>query len=145
MAEAAGYRSRIPNFDDIWVDLGSDDVTPVEGFLNRGEVYLPETAMMADLVVSLGKLRTDGHYEVSGAITNLFGLLPQGVYGRPEGMHPLGTAAAAAELVRVFRRSFAIVDGIVGVDSTGDVRDAGLLALGRIWWRWMPPAAACWV
>ena len=64
-------------------------------------------------------------------ITNLFGLLPKGVYGSPEGIHPLGTAAAASELVRVFRRSFAIVDAIVGVDGTGDVREAGVLALGR--------------
>ena len=130
-ARAAGYRERIPNFDDVWVDLGADDVVAVQGFLGQGELYLPETAARADLVVSLGKLRTDGHYPVSGAITNLFGLLPRSVYGSPQGMHPLGTAAAMSELVRVFRRSFGIVDGIVGVEGSGDVREAGLLAVGR--------------
>jgi uncharacterized protein (DUF362 family) len=127
LAAAAGYRERIPNFDDVWVDLSADDVTPVEGFLNQSTVYVPETAAKADLVISLGKLRTDGHYELSGAITNLFGLLSSGVYGHPEGMHSLVTATAASELVRVFRRSFAVVDAIVGVDGSGDVKQAGVL------------------
>ncbi|MFM2124422.1 MAG: hypothetical protein RL328_873, partial [Acidobacteriota bacterium] len=131
LAAAAGYRERIPNFDDVWVDLSADDVTPVEGFLNQSTVYVPETAAKADLVISLGKLRTDGHYELSGAITNLFGLLSSGVYGHPEGMHSLVTATAASELVRVFRRSFAVVDAIVGVDGSGDVKQAGVLALGQ--------------
>jgi uncharacterized protein (DUF362 family) len=45
-------------------------------------------------------------------------------------MHSLVTAAAASELVRVFRRSFAVVDAIVGVDGSGDVKQAGVLALG---------------
>ena len=131
MAEAAGYRSRIPNFDDVFVDLNGDDVSPVEGFLKGSEVYFPDTAIRADLVISLGKLRTDRHYTVAGAITNLFGLLPGSIYGSPEGAHPLRTAAAASELVRIFRRSFGIVDGIVGLEGDGDAKAAGILALGR--------------
>ncbi len=131
LAEAAGYRHRIPNFEDVFVDLNCDDVCPVQGFLQGPEVYFPDTAIRADLVISLGKLRTDRHYTVGGAITNLFGLVPGSVYGWPQGAHPLATAAAASELVRTFRRSFAIVDGIVALEGDGDPKALGMLAMGR--------------
>lgn len=131
LAEAAGYRQRIPNFDEVFVDLNGDDVCPVQGFLNGPEVYFPDTAIRADLVISLGKLSTDRHFTVAGAITNLFGLVPSSVYGSPKDAHPLRTAAGASELVRIFRRSFGIVDGIVALEGDGDPKQFGVLALGR--------------
>lgn len=131
VAEAAGYRQRIPNFEDVFIDLNCDDVCPVQGFLRGSEVYFPDTAIRADLVISLGKLRTDRRFIVAGAITNLFGLMPGSVYGAPQGAHALGTAEAASELVRIFRRSFAIVDGITALEGDGDPKALGLLAMGR--------------
>ncbi len=134
LAEAAGYRDRIPNFDDVFVDLNGDDVSPVQG-LAGSEVYLPVTALRADLIVSIAKMKTDTALGASLSMTNLFGLLPGSVYGWPhEKPHGLGTPRAATELARIFRRSFGIVDGIVAMEGNGPgngaAKAAHVLAMG---------------
>ncbi len=134
LAEAAGYRDRIPNFDDVFVDLNGDDVSPVEG-LSGTEIYLPQTALRADLVVSIAKMKTDSNFGTALSMTNLFGLIPGSVYGwAQEKAHGLGTPKVAAELTRIFRRSFAIVDGVCGMEGDGPVggsaKRAGVIAMG---------------
>ncbi|MEI9812082.1 MAG: DUF362 domain-containing protein [Acidobacteriota bacterium] len=141
LAEAAGYRDHIPNFDEVFVDLNGDDVAPVEGFGNGRTLYLPVTALRADIVVSLAKMKTDTGQSAALSMTNLFGLFPGAVYGwSGDGSigkteHGMGTPRAAADLIRLFRRSFAIVDGILGMEGPGPVngspRSAGVLVMGR--------------
>ncbi len=58
IAEMTRYRSEIPKFDALFTDLNRDDVSPVQGFADRGEIYLPNTALRADLIVSLAKMKT---------------------------------------------------------------------------------------
>lgn len=131
LAEAAGYPEHVPNFSQVFVDLNGDDVAPIQGFGNGKPLYLPVTALRADLVVSMAKLKTDQDQVADLSMTNLFGLFPGAVYGwsgtGPIGKlaHGLGSAKAAVDLVRAFRRSFAIVDGISAE------RAAGVLAMGR--------------
>jgi uncharacterized protein (DUF362 family) len=134
LATAAGYRGRIPNFDEVFLDLHGDDVVPVAGF-NGSELFLPAEALRADLVVSIGKLKTDTRHGAALSVTNLFGLIPGSVYGWPEGnTHKLDTPGTAMELARFFRRSYAIVDGIVGMEGDGPVQGtpkaAGVLVMG---------------
>ena len=136
LAEAAGYRDGIPNFDDVFVDLNGDDVSPVEGFAGGKELYLPTTALRADLVVSLAKLKTDTRFGTSLSMTNLFGLIPGSIYGwAQEASRGLGTPREATELTRIFRRSYAIVDGVWGMEGDGPVsgpaKAAGILAMGE--------------
>src|SRR4029079_14453831 len=45
IAELTGYRSEIPGFDDVFVDLNRDDVTPIKGFAGRDEFYFPNTVL----------------------------------------------------------------------------------------------------
>jgi len=135
MAEAAGYRDRIPNFDEVFVDLNGDDVSPVAGLSDGSEIYLPTTALRADLVVSIAKMKTDSNFGAALSMTNLFGLIPGSVYGWPqEKAHGLGTSKAATELARIFRRGFAIVDGVLGMEGNGPVggtpKSAGIIAMG---------------
>jgi uncharacterized protein (DUF362 family) len=135
LAEAAGYRDRIPNFDDVFVDLNGDDVSPVAGLLDGADIYLPTTALRADLVVSIAKMKTDSRLGAALSMTNLFGLIPGSVYGWPqEKAHGLGSAKVAPELARIFRRSFAIVDGVWGMEGQGPVagtaKMAGVIAMG---------------
>lgn len=131
LAEAAGYSTRIPNFDEVFLDLNHDDVCPLEGFLEGREVYFPDAALRADMVISLGKLSTDPDFTVAGAVTNLFGLWPSALYGAPQGTTPRYTSKAAAEIVRMFRRSFGIVDAITAFEGDGDPKEAGFVAVGR--------------
>jgi len=54
----ARYRGEIAGFDGLFVDLNRDDVSAVQGFADRGEIYLPNSALRADLIVSLAKMKT---------------------------------------------------------------------------------------
>jgi uncharacterized protein (DUF362 family) len=66
---------------------------------------------------------------------NFFGLVPGSIYGWPKNqLHQVGIGRSIAELQRVFPRSFAIVDGIVGMEGNGPIQGApkqsGVLVMG---------------
>ena len=135
LAEMARYRSEIPKFDSLFVDLNRDDVTSVMGFADRGEIYLPNTALRADLIVSLAKMKTHHWAGATLSMKNFFGLVPGAVYGWPKNeLHQVGIDRSIVELSRIFRRSFAIVDGIVGMEGNGPIqgtpKPVGVLVMG---------------
>jgi uncharacterized protein (DUF362 family) len=135
LAEMARYRSEIPRFDSLFVDLNRDDVSPLQGFADRGEIYLPNTALRADLVVSLAKMKTHHWAGATLSMKNFFGLVPGSVYGWPKNeLHHVGIPRSIVELTRIFRRSFAIVDGIVGMEGNGPIqgtpKPCGVLVMG---------------
>jgi uncharacterized protein (DUF362 family) len=135
IAEMARYRSEIPKFDSLFTDLNRDDVSPIQGFADRGEIYLPNTALRADLIVSLAKMKTHHWAGATLSMKNFFGLVPGSVYGWPKNeLHFVGIDRSVVELSRIFRRSFAIVDGIVGMEGNGPIqgkpKPAGVLVMG---------------
>jgi uncharacterized protein (DUF362 family) len=137
LAEMARYRKEIPKFDDTFVDLNRDDVTAVQGFANLGEIYLPNTALRADLIVSLAKMKTHHWAGATLSMKNFFGLVPGSVYGWPKNQLHLvegGIDKSIVELSRIFRRSFAIVDGIVGMEGNGPIqgtpKQVGVMVMG---------------
>jgi len=135
IAEMARYRREIPKFDSLFTDLNRDDVSPIQGFADRGEIYLPNTALRADLIVSLAKMKTHHWAGATLSMKNFFGLVPGSVYGWPKNeLHFVGIDRSVVELSRIFRRSFAIVDGIVGMEGNGPIqgkpKPAGVLVMG---------------
>jgi len=135
IAEMARYRGELPKFDSNFVDLNRDDVSPMQGFADRGEIYLPNTALRADLIVSLAKMKTHHWAAATLSMKNFFGLVPGSVYGWPKNeLHQIGIDRSIFELNRIFRRSFAIVDGIVGMEGNGPIqgrpKPAGVLVMG---------------
>ncbi len=135
IAEMARYRAEIAKFDSSFVDLNRDDVSSVQGFADRGEIYLPNTALRADLIVSLAKMKTHHWAGATLSMKNYFGLVPGCVYGWPKNeLHQVGIDRSIVELSRIFRRSFAIVDGIVGMEGNGPIqgkpKQAGVLVMG---------------
>ena len=135
LAEEAGYRGEIPDFDRIFVDLNRDDVTPVKRFGDLDEIYLPNTALGADLIVSLAKMKTHHWAGATLSMKNFFGLVPGAVYGWPKNqLHWVGIPRSIVELNRIFRRTFAIVDGIVGMEGNGPIqgtpKPCGVLVMG---------------
>ncbi|HXP84479.1 MAG TPA: DUF362 domain-containing protein [Bryobacteraceae bacterium] len=136
IAEMARYRGELSGFDDLFVDLNRDDVSPVEGFADRGRIYLPNTALRADLIVSLAKMKTHHWAGTTLSMKNYFGLVPGSVYGWPKNeLHLVGIPTSIVELTRLFPRSFAIVDGIVGMEGNGPIqgtpKPVGVLVMGR--------------
>jgi uncharacterized protein (DUF362 family) len=123
LAEDAEYRSGIENFDSLFIDLNRDDVSSLSGFADLPEIYLPNTARRADLIVSLAKMKTHHWAGATLSMKNLFGLVPGSVYGWPKNqLHQIGIDRSIAELHRVFPRTFAIVDGIVGMEGNGPIQ-----------------------
>jgi uncharacterized protein (DUF362 family) len=135
IAEMTRYRTDIPKFDSLFTDLNRDDVSPVEGFADRGELYFPNTALRADLIVSLAKMKTHHWAGATLSMKNFFGLVPGSVYGWPKNeLHQIGIDESIVELNRIFRRTFAIVDGIVGMEGNGPIqgtpKQVGVLVMG---------------
>jgi len=138
MAEAAGYFHTVPGFEDRFVDLNLDDVTQVHPdrlFSRLKKIYLPDSALRADLLVSIAKMKTHHWVGATLSMKNLFGVVPGGVYGWPKNvLHWAGIDECIADLHGMFPRQFAIVDGIVGMEGNGPIqgvpKKAGLLVAG---------------
>ena len=133
LSEEAGYFQAIDKFEDRFVDLNRDDVTKTKGF--DGSVYLPNTALEADLIVSLAKMKTHHWAGATLSMKNFFGLVPGSVYGWPKNeLHYYGIPKSIVELNRIFRKTFAIVDGIIGMEGNGPIqgtpKQCGVLVMG---------------
>ena len=135
LAEMANYRGDLEGFDSLFVDLNRDDVSPVSRFADLERIYLPNTALRADLIVSLAKMKTHHWAGATLSMKNFFGLVPGNVYGWPKNqLHQVGIPESIVELNRIFHKSFAIVDGIVGMEGNGPIqgtpKQAGVLVMG---------------
>ncbi|MDQ6760840.1 MAG: DUF362 domain-containing protein [Acidobacteriota bacterium] len=135
LAAEANYRSSIARFDELFVDLNRDDVTAVRGFANESEFFFPNAALGADLIVSLAKMKTHHWAGVTLSMKNLFGLVPGSVYGWPKNkLHYIGIPESIIAINRQFPRTFAIVDGIVGMEGNGPIQGTpkagGVLVMG---------------
>jgi uncharacterized protein (DUF362 family) len=67
---------------------------------------------------------------------NFFGLAPGAVYGWPKNiLHYIGINESIVAINRQFRKTFAIVDGIVGMEGNGPIqgtpKKAGVLVFGQ--------------
>jgi uncharacterized protein (DUF362 family) len=138
MADAAGYFHTVPGFEDRFTDLNLDEVSrfhPKSQFSRLGKIYLPNTILGADLLVSMPKLKTHHWAGATLSMKNLFGVVPGGVYGWPKNvLHWAGINECIADLHSFFPRQFALVDGIVGMEGNGPIqgtpKHAGVLVAG---------------
>jgi uncharacterized protein (DUF362 family) len=126
LADAAGYLETIPRFEDLFTDLNLDDVSQVllkDPFSRLNSVYFPNTALGADLLVSLPKMKTHHWVGATLSMKNFFGLVPGGVYGWPKNvLHWAGIDECIADFHAAFPRHFAIVDGVVGMEGNGPIQ-----------------------
>ena len=126
LADAAGYFSTVPRFDSLFTDLNLDDLTRVQMVQPHSKLsslYLPNTVLGCDLLVSLPKLKTHHWAGATLSMKNLFGLVPGGVYGWPKNvLHWAGIDESIADLHTLFPRAFSIVDGIVAMEGNGPIQ-----------------------
>jgi uncharacterized protein (DUF362 family) len=139
LADAAGYFKIVPGFEDLFTDLNLDDVTriyPQRQFSRIEKLYLPNTTLGADLLVSMAKMKTHHWVGATLSMKNLFGVVPSGIYGWPKNvLHWAGIDESIADLHAAFPRQFAIVDGVIGMEGNGPIqgvpKHAGVLVAGR--------------
>jgi len=138
LAQAAGYFETIPQFEDYFTDLNLDDVSQVllrDPFSRLNSLYFPNTALAADLIVSLPKMKTHHWVGATLSMKNFFGLVPGGIYGWPKNvLHWAGIDECIADFHAAFPRHFAIVDGVVGMEGNGPIqgnpKPVGVLVAG---------------
>jgi len=139
LADAAGYFQTIPKFEDVFVDLNLDDVSrvrPRDRFSRISKLYLPNTVLGADLLVSMPKMKTHHLVGATVSMKNLFGTVPGGIYGWPKNaLHWAGINESIADLHAIYPRKFAIVDAIVGMEGNGPIqgvpKNVGVVVSGR--------------
>jgi uncharacterized protein (DUF362 family) len=138
MAEAAGFFSAVPRFEERFVDLNTDDVQRISlahPVSKLRQLYLPNTVFDCDLLVSLPKMKTHHWAGATLSMKNLFGVVPGSVYGWPKNiLHWSGIDECIVDLHRLFPRQFALVDGIEGMEGNGPIlgtsKHAGVLVAG---------------
>lgn len=140
LAEAAGYFDAIPGFEDLFTDLNLDEISKYNlrsPLSDLREVYLPKTILGADLVVSMPKLKTHHWVGATLSMKNFFGIIPGGIYGWPKNvLHWSGMNGCIVDLSSVPTRTFAIADGIVGMEGNGPIqgtpKNCGVIVAGRV-------------
>lgn len=136
---ATGLATVLQRTGTRFVDLNHDDLMemPVAGgYTGLRTLSLPRTVVSADVVVSLPKMKTHHWAGLSLSLKNLFGTIPGSRYGWPKNaLHVAGLDLMVLEVFETIRPSFAIVDGIVGMEGDGplfgDPVPSGALVMGE--------------
>jgi len=137
---ASGLHDALRQVGGRYTDLNVDAVRAVAkttSYTGLARLYLPETVLDADLIVSMPKLKTHHWAGVTLSMKNLFGIMPGAVYGWPKNvLHHAGIAESILEINAALRvPRFNIVDGIIGMEGNGPIqgeaRASRVLVLGE--------------
>jgi uncharacterized protein (DUF362 family) len=135
LADAAGYFDAVPGFEDLFTDLNLDEISKFtlrKPFSKLADVYLPNTILGADLVVSMPKMKTHHWAGVTLSMKNLFGVVPGVAYGWPKNaLHWKGIDRSILDINSVVPAHFVIADGIIGMEGNGPLHGSPR-HLGRI-------------
>jgi uncharacterized protein (DUF362 family) len=106
-----------------FVDLNFDSlvrVAPVTSLTQLRELWLPETVLSAEVVISMPKIKTHHWAGVTLSLKNLFGVVPGSVYGWPKNvLHWQGINNSVVELAATVPIQFVIADGIEAMEGNG--------------------------
>jgi uncharacterized protein (DUF362 family) len=129
-----------------FVELNHDEVVEIP---NRGRwtslesLYLPQTVLSADWIVSMPKLKTHHWVGVTCAMKNMFGVMPGIVYGWPKNvLHWEGIDEAILDINATVRPHLAIVDAVVGMEGDGPIMGSPKFVGGIIMGRNLPAVDA---
>jgi len=122
-----------------FIDLNLDDTKRVRllsRFMGIDSLYFPESALSADLLISMPKMKTHHWAGMTLSMKNLFGIVPGAHYGWPKNfLHWHGIHESIVDINSTVRSHFAIVDGIVGMEGNGPIQGkpkrCGLVIFGE--------------
>jgi uncharacterized protein (DUF362 family) len=124
--ESVRLREYTGSLERTFVDLNLDDVERVPLKTRASplkELFLPKTALGADFLVSMPKLKTHHWAGVTLSLKNMFGIVPGSCYGWPKNvLHWAGIDRAILDINAAARPDFAIVDGIIGMEGNGPIQ-----------------------
>lgn len=134
----SGLRDELRKYDVNFIDLNIDAIKKIpmkSSFMGLKTMYFPETITDADLVVSIPKMKTHHWAGVTLSMKNMFGTVPGIKYGWPKNiLHWRNIHSSIIDINSTLAPSFAIVDGIVGMEGNGPLhgvaKKTGVLAMG---------------
>lgn len=120
--EISGLRQVTDSLGAEWVDFsrGTTELRSPSGRVARSFV-VSDIVTQVDRIISLPKLKTHQLMYFTGAMKNLFGLVP-GLMKSPYHLHHpsrSGFATMIVDLVTGLKPHYAIMDGIVGMEGPG--------------------------
>lgn len=97
--------------------------------------YFPQQVVEADLIVSMPKMKTHHWVGYTGALKNLYGVIPGIKYGWPKNvLHYNGIPQTIFDINASLPKAVAIVDGIMAMEGDGPImgsaKPMGLLVVG---------------
>jgi uncharacterized protein (DUF362 family) len=122
-----------------FVDLNFDTPSRVKtttSLTTLPELYLPNTLLAADVVISMPKIKTHHWAGVTLSLKNLFGVVPGSVYGWPKNiLHWQGIDNSIVELASTVPIHYVIADGVEAMEGNGPLhgrrRDLGCLVFAN--------------
>lgn len=123
LLELSGLDEVVKTQKTKFVDLNLDNIHRVPTatqYTTLQELWLPETILNADLVVSMPKMKTHHWAGVTLSLKNLFGVIPSIHYGWPKNvLHWNGINESIADIATTVKPGFTIIDGIEGMEGNG--------------------------
>jgi len=117
------------NYSQVGWTKNAGRASKLKGF------YFPRQVLEADLIVSMPKMKTHHWVGFTGALKNLYGVIPGIMYGWPKNvLHYAGIPQSVYDINASLPKAIAIVDGIVAMEGDGPImgsaKPMGLLAIG---------------
>lgn len=117
------------NYSQVAWTPNAGRVCPLKGF------YFPQQVVEADLIVSMPKMKTHHWVGYTGALKNLYGVIPGCKYGWPKNvLHYAGIPQTIYDINASLPKTVAIVDGILAMEGDGPImgspKPMGLLVIG---------------
>jgi uncharacterized protein (DUF362 family) len=117
------------NYEEVGWVKNAGAVSKLSGF------YFPRTAIEADLIVSLPKMKTHHWVGVTAAMKNLYGTIPGCKYGWPKNvLHHAGISETVFDINASLPKAISIIDGITCMEGDGPIlgtpKQMGLVVVG---------------
>ncbi len=127
--------------DDARLQFVDLNYSPVGWIKNAGRAtalsgfFFPQQVLEADLIVSLPKMKTHHWVGYTGALKNLYGVIPGIKYGWPKNvLHYAGIPESIYDINATLPKTVSIVDGILAMEGDGPImgsrKPMGLLLVG---------------
>ncbi|MFO8034550.1 MAG: DUF362 domain-containing protein [Candidatus Bipolaricaulota bacterium] len=133
----SGYRELAQRLGVPLVNLKQHGFTEINsGGAVLERVYIAREVLEADVVVNLPKLKTHSLTTLTGAVKNLYGVIPSGLRSSYHGLYsqPAAFNQALVDIYATAPPALHIMDAVVGMEgegpAAGQPREVGLLLAG---------------
>jgi len=108
------------NYSQLGFVANGGQASKLKGF------HFPQQVIEADLIVSMPKMKTHHWVGYTGALKNLYGVIPGIKYGWPKNvLHYAGIPQSIFDINASLPKTISIVDGILAMEGDGPIMGSG--------------------